>query len=386
MRAGANHCAAAAACSFWRRRPCSSIAAINVGCLLLARVLDRRRELAIRASLGAGSRRLVLQLFVEAAVLVVAGGVAGAALDPGCSTPFSRLAPVALPHYVELTPDAWTVAGTIATLAVAGLVAGTVPALVGRRVQPGDVLRESGRGAIGRIRERRWTTRLIAAETALTLVLLVAGSLLFRSFDRLDSLDLGFDRERIARLAVTLNPSDVGGRDRLPAVYTRLRDAIAVHPGVEHVGLVATTLPPWDADRARVRVPELAIDPASQGLDVGMHFADEGLLPMLGARILAGRNIAASDVAGESADCGRSADSLARRIGGPERAIGRMLQIAAERSRRSRARVPRHRRRRKRLHGTACANRTNDATSATATPAIRARRATTSISRSRRTR
>ena len=188
------------------------IAAINVGCLLLARVLDRRRELAIRSSLGAGSRQLMLQLFAEAALLVTIGGVAGAAAGPWLLNGFLALAPVALPHYVQLTPDVWTVAATIATLAVAGLVAGTVPALVGRHVQPGDVLRESGRGTIGRIRERRWTTILIAAETALTLVLLVAGSLLFRSFDRLDSVDLGFDRTRIARLAVTLNPVDVGGQ------------------------------------------------------------------------------------------------------------------------------------------------------------------------------
>jgi hypothetical protein len=188
------------------------------------------------------------------------------------------------------------------------------------------VLRESGRGTIGRVRERRWTTILIAAETALTLVLLVTGSLLFRSFDLLDSLDLGFDRTRIARLAVTLNPTDVGGQDRLPTVYSRLRDAIAAHPGVGHVGLVATTLPPWDADRARVRVADLQIDPASQGLDVGLHRADEGLLPTLGTRIVSGRNIAASDQAGR-APVAVISQSLSQRMGGPDRALGRALQI-----------------------------------------------------------
>ena len=302
------------------------IAAINVGCLLLARVLDRRRELAVRSSLGASSRRLMLQLFLEAALLVTVGGVAGAAVGPWLLTGFLALAPVALPHYVQLTPDVWTAAGTIATLAIAGVLAGTVPALVGRRVQPGDVLRESGRGTLGRTRERRWTTTLIAAETALTLVLLVAGSLLFRSFDRLDSIDLGFDRARIARLAVTLNPIDVGGPERLPSVYARLRDAIAAHPGIEHVGLVATTLPPWDADRARVLVPDLPIDPASQGLDVGLHLADNGLLPMLGAQIVSGRNIAPSDEAGHPPIAVIS-QSLSRRMGGPERAVGRTLQV-----------------------------------------------------------
>ena len=72
-------------------------------------------------------------------------------------------------------------------------------------------------------------------------MLLIAGALLLRTFGRLDTIDLGYDRDRIARLAVTLNPTDVGGTDRLPAMYARLRDAIANHPGVDRVGLVTTT-------------------------------------------------------------------------------------------------------------------------------------------------
>lgn len=302
------------------------IAAINVGCLLLARVLDRRRELAIRASLGADRRRIMAQLFLEAALLVAGGGVAGALAGPWLLDAFLVVSPVALPHYVALTPDAWTLSVAIATLTVAGLVAGTVPAMVGRCVQPGDVLRESGRGTLGRIRERRWTTALIAAETALTLVLLIAGALLLRTFGRLDTIDLGYDRDRIARLAVTLNPTDVGGTDRLPAMYARLREAIANHPGVDHVGLVTTTLPPWDADRARVIIQDGPIDPGSRGLEAGIHPSDEGLLPMLGARIITGRNISGEDGAGQAAVAVISR-SLARHVGGPDRAIGRALDL-----------------------------------------------------------
>jgi putative ABC transport system permease protein len=302
------------------------IAAINVGCLLLARVLDRRRELAIRTSLGADRRRVMTQLFLEAVVLVAAGGAAGAVAGPWLLDAFLALSPVALPHYVALTPDAWTLSATIFTLAVAGLMAGTVPALVGRRVEPSDVLRESGRGTLGRVREQRWTTVLIAAETALTLVLLIAGGLLLRTFTRLDTLDLGYDRDRIARLAVTLNPTDVGGTDRLPAMYARLREAIARHPGVAQVGLVTTTLPPWDADRARVTLQDGPIDPGSRGLEAGIHPSDEGLLPMLGARIVAGRNISAADAPG-TAPVAVISRALARHVGGPERALGRMLHL-----------------------------------------------------------
>ena len=119
------------------------IAAINVGCLLLARVLERRRELAIRAALGADAWRVTMQLFVEAMLLVIVGGAAGAVLGPWLLDVFLALSPVALPHYVTITPDLRTMAISIGALAMAGLLAGTVPAMVGRRAHPGEVLREA---------------------------------------------------------------------------------------------------------------------------------------------------------------------------------------------------------------------------------------------------
>ena len=308
------------------------IAAINVGCLLLARVLDRRRELAIRASLGADRRRVMMQLFAEAAVLVIVGGVMGAVTGPWLLDAFLTLSPVTLPHYVDLRPDMWTVVLATTTLSVAGILAGTVPAMVGRRVQPGDVLRESGRGTIGRVTERRWTTLLIAGETALTLVLLVGGGLLLRSFDQLSSADLGFDRQGIARLAVTLNATDVGAQENLPALYDRLRETIIAIPGVQHVGLVAPTLPPWDGERARVQVQGLDLDADSNGLMVGVHFSDHGLLSMLGTQLIAGRDLQASD-GPSAAPVALISSSLAERLGGPERALGRALRFAPNGSR-----------------------------------------------------
>ena len=89
---------------------------------------------------------------------------------------------------------------------------------------PGDVLRESGRGTLGCGAERRWGALLIASETALTLVLLVAGGLLVRSYAQLSTTELGFDRERIARLAVTLEPL---GRRRSVAAAGDVRAAAA---------------------------------------------------------------------------------------------------------------------------------------------------------------
>jgi predicted permease len=307
------------------------VAAINVGCLLLARVIDRRRELAICAAVGADSRRLMLQLFTEALVLVALGGAVGALAGPWLLDGFLAVSPVTLPPYLRLEADATTVLLAAGTLAVAGLVAGTVPALIGRRVTPGDVLREGGRGTLGRGVERTWGAVLIAGETALTLVLLVAGGLLVRSYERLETVDMGFERDGIARLAVTLNRTDIGDRSRLPGLYERLARELAAVPGVERVGLVAPTLPPWDADRARIRFDELDAGAYPAGLEVGSHIINEGLLPMLGVRLLAGRNFSAADD-GASAAVAVVSRSIALRLGGVERAIGREVTYFEEES------------------------------------------------------
>jgi putative ABC transport system permease protein len=304
-----------------------AIAAVNVGCLLLARVLDRRRELAIRAALGGARGWIAAQLFTEALILVTAGGAIGALAGPWLLDAFLAVSPLgrlALPRYLQLEPDWTTLALSVGALAVAGLLAGTAPALLGRRVMPADVLRESGRGTVGSGAEKRWSALLIAGETALTLGLLVAGGLLLRSYERLSSVEMGFDRERIARLAVTLSRSDVGDPARLPAVYERLRRALAAVPGVARVGLVHPTLPPWEGYRAPVRLEGVDLPQAPNGLQAGTHLIDEELLPTLGAGILAGRNIQAGDHS-SPAPVAVISRSLARLFGGPERAVGRTI-------------------------------------------------------------
>jgi putative ABC transport system permease protein len=269
----------------------------------------------------------VAQLLLEALILAAAGGALGALAGPWLLDGFMAISPpgrLSLPRYLHLEPDAITVALAVGALSVAGILAGTVPALFGRQVMPGDVLREGGRGTLGRGAERRWGALLIASETALTLVLLVAGGLLVRSYARLSTADLGYDRARIARLAVTLSRSDVGDPSRLPAMFERLRRELSLVPGVSTIGLVSPTLPPWEGDRRRVRLEGVDLPQAPDGLLVGTHLVDEGLLPMLGARIVSGRNVEAGDARPDAAVVVISR-SLAQLFGGPERALGRSI-------------------------------------------------------------
>jgi putative ABC transport system permease protein len=302
------------------------VAAVNVAGLLLARVLTRRRELAVRAALGAGRPRLIRQLLLEAVLLVAAGGALGLLAAPVVLQAFLSLSPVALPPYLHLEPDAAALLASMVALGVTGLLAGTAPALVGSRVEPGEVLKDDARGSVGSRVERRWGGALVAIEIALTLVLLVFGGLLLRSWERQQSAELGYRSDGIARLAVTMSAQDVRDPAAIPAFRESLRAAVAAHPGVEQVGLVWLTLPPWDSERFRVRFdgldPALAVD----GLLVGAHLADAGLLPTLGIAIVSGRNLEETDLL-HGRNVAVVSRSLAERMGGPDRAMGRELVL-----------------------------------------------------------
>ena len=211
------------------------IACANVAHLLLARAASRRREIAIRAALGAGQGRLIRLLLAESAVLGVSGGAAGllvafwgarllVALTP------AGLAGVLLPQ-VEVGLDGPVLLFTAALSLATSLLFGLAPALAAARVDLREPLQASARSGLGRGRGF-----LVAAEVALAAVLLVGAGLLLRSFARLQAVDPGFRPERVLTMAIDLSAS--GGYEE-PAAQTaflaELARRVTALPGVRSV-------------------------------------------------------------------------------------------------------------------------------------------------------
>jgi putative ABC transport system permease protein len=172
------------------------IAAANVASLLLARGLDRRRELAVRTSLGASPARLARQLLAESVVLSVLGGVLGLGLADQGTRLLIRLLPEDLPRSGEVAIDASVLLFALVVSVGTGLLFGLAPALEAGRVPPADALHAGGRSTTPGGRLLR--SALVVGQIAVCLVVLSGAGLLLRSFVRLHQVDTGFASSVVA--------------------------------------------------------------------------------------------------------------------------------------------------------------------------------------------
>ena len=272
------------------------IACANLANLMLARGAARTREMAVRAALGAGRRRLVRQLLTESALLGVLGGAVAVALAYAASGVLLRLAPIALPRGETIGLDARTLLFTAAIALLSGLVVGVLPALRAARSAPGGALAEGGRGGTGRARHRVQRA-LVVAQVSLALVLLVGAGLLVGSLSRLLSVDPGFRPDGLLAMHVALPEARYPERTDAGRFFEALLARVEALPGVEHAAAV-WALPFTDGWASGGAFPE------GGGPD---SFAQIGMLPVrgdafaaLGTRLLAGRAYGAADVAADA--------------------------------------------------------------------------------------
>jgi len=203
------------------------IACANVANLTLARGYARAREVAVRGALGAGRRRIAMQMLTENVVIALFGGVGGVAIASLGVTLLRSIAPTNLPRLDDIGVDARALAfGLVASL-VTAIVFGILPALQGSRIDLSKALREEGRGASASKRARLVQRSLVVAQIAFAMVLLTGATLLFRSFVTLANRPLGFATEEIASGQLTLPrrgyPRDVDQLRYATSLLERLR-------------------------------------------------------------------------------------------------------------------------------------------------------------------
>ena len=267
------------------------IACANLAAFLLARAVDRRKEIAVRLALGAGKGQLVAQFMVETVLLAVLGGAVGVLLARVVlRAVLSADLPLPVPLNFNLGLD-WRVLGFAALISVvAGMLFGLVPALQATRFELASVIRdESGGGGRARGRLRQV---LVAGQVAVSVVLLVAAGLFVRSLDAARSVDPGFGEGNIGLAWVaTPMPTDSSTALRL------VRDRIAAMPGVESVGL-AENIPLNLLSTSSVTLSFDGVEPPAgqEGFDIDKTAVDTGFFAAAGFHLLRGRNVALTDV------------------------------------------------------------------------------------------
>jgi putative ABC transport system permease protein len=185
------------------------IGCVNVANLLLARATARGREMAIRQALGAARTRLIRQLLTESLLLSLLGGIAGLAILFFTRKLLLRIIPATLPRLNDISIH-WTVLlFALGVSVLAGAFFGLAPALQATKLDPGDVLRQEGRGSKGSRNQTRALGALVVTEFALSLVLLIAAGLLLRSFWDLYKVQPGFNADRVMAVLTWLpGPND----------------------------------------------------------------------------------------------------------------------------------------------------------------------------------
>jgi putative ABC transport system permease protein len=217
------------------------LACANVANLLLARGVARQRELAVRAALGAGRRRVMRQLLVESLLLACGGAILGATIAVGLLRMLRRAMPemivTTLPNLDALGLDGTTLGFTIALCFVTTLIFGVVPAWRASHATVTDSLRGST-GVGGATGTRRLRTALVVLEVTLSTMLLVTAGLLVQSYKRQQHLDPGFNPHGVMTMTIALPEYRYGDADAQRRFFEQAVERIARVPGVRAVGFV----------------------------------------------------------------------------------------------------------------------------------------------------
>ncbi len=214
------------------------IGCANVANLLLARGLLRQRETALRLALGAGRVRLLRQFLTESYVLSTLGGVGGYLLSLAAWCLLPKIAPVSIPRLAEARADGTILMFAIAVAVVNGIVFALAPALRSVRSATPASLHTLGTRAPGLARRDLMRASLVAAEVAVSVVLVLLGGQLLGSFLALLQSDPGFAARRILAAVVLPAPERYPTPEQRATVYQRFLEAINAIPGIDNAGIV----------------------------------------------------------------------------------------------------------------------------------------------------
>lgn len=306
------------------------IACANVANLMLARAASREREIAVRATLGAGRRRILRQLLTESILLAAIGGIFGIVVAYGGVYLLKAMMPPPgfsgeIPRSSQIGIDGSVLLFTLLVSLAAGIIFGLAPAIQVSRSELVESLKEGSRGSTGGRRSAAVRSALVVSEMALSLMLLVAAGLLLRSFAKLMSEDLGFHPEHRIAMQVWLPEQRYATNQSILNFYDQVLTQVRALPGVKDASAVNfLPLSGWldyiDFDIAGRPTPKSGEQFTSQ-----YRIVDTNYLRTMSLSLRAGREFNSADTP-DSPGVAIINESLARRYWPNENPVGKQVQ------------------------------------------------------------
>ena len=305
-------------------------ATANVASVQLARATTRRREIAIRSALGAGSTRLARQLLVENLLLGLMGGAVGIAAASWLHRALPSLLPADFPRATDVALDLRVLGFAVSVTVVASVAFGLLPAIHTRRVNLVESLTEDSLAPVGggsRSRTARARTVIMAGQVAVASVLLIGASLLIRSFVALLTADRGYDVSNVLTAHVPM-PAPVYTDERRSAIMSGVIERMRGMPGVTEAAF--TTVLPFSGPGSLLA---FTLPPADSGgqptaVNAALRTISPGYFSVMGIRLLDGRVLTARDTASSLPVVVVSRTFAQRYFGG--KAIGQRLPAKLE--------------------------------------------------------
>jgi putative ABC transport system permease protein len=301
------------------------IACANVASLLLSRALARRREIAVRISLGASRSTIVRQLLTESILLALLAGILGVGLGWVATRALVTWGASQLPPGLPIGIDLRVLLFTLLISLLTGVLFGTFPAMQLARVDLNTALRDEGRGTSGGHARTQTTSLLVVSQVALSLLLLIGAGLLLRSFTRLLGVDPGFDAHSVLSMNVSLSTVKYAKPQQQIAFFDETLRRVSELPGVRNAAISAALPLSWK--RITPMLPEGQPDvPLSQRPFLDIEAISPQWLRTMRVPLLRGREFTSADNA-ESHKVVIVNETFARRFWPNQNPLGKQIIV-----------------------------------------------------------
>jgi putative ABC transport system permease protein len=304
------------------------IACTNVANLMLARLAQKNREVALRSALGAGRARIVRQLLTESVLLSSLGGIAGVVLAVWGTRLLAKWAPPQIPRVTDIHVDTGVLLFALLVSTATGIVMGLAPSLQASRIDHRLALQRASRGITGG--QSKFRAVLVASQICLAFVLTVASGLLLKSFIRAWSVNPGISAHNLYETNFSLTGKKYEDVKVTVAAQTEILERVRRLPGVESVSL--TSVPPLAGnfggfDQASLHIQDRHV-PDTQAPSVDRYVVGADYFATARVPLLRGRVFTQAD-AESAAQVALISEKTARQIFANENPLGRHIQLGA---------------------------------------------------------